>query len=222
MVAAARQPGRFNQPPTPTPGDGRPVAHGLPVDPADLVVGLDGRIGDDLLRENPSSDGNGGGWGGRLNLLLSAAPWSTGAWAEHLPRLLEPMGVTAHRAETAREAEKLIRAHTIHIAVIDLLIPLDSPIAGVTPESGGPRVLNLLSRLDQPPPTVVVKAPRSHRDEHREMQTALRCGAFAVVDRGAADLEMMLQVMQRCLLRFYAGRWPDQPPPPSSPPTTWV
>ncbi|MBX9736701.1 MAG: hypothetical protein K2X32_07225, partial [Phycisphaerales bacterium] len=75
-------------------------------------------------------------------------------------------------------------------------------------ESGGPRVLDLLSRLESPPPTVVLKAPRSHRDETREMQTALRCGAFAVVDRAGADLESMLAVMERCLVRFYAGRWP--------------
>ncbi|CAN5859974.1 hypothetical protein BH11PLA1_BH11PLA1_18240 [soil metagenome] len=118
------------------------------------------------------------------------------------------MGVQAHHAGSAREAERVIRTHAIHIAVIDLSIPLDAPRAGVAPESGGPRVLDLLARLEAPPPTVVVKAPRTHRDQQREMQTALRCGAFAVVDRAGADLETMLKVMQACLARFYQGRWP--------------
>ena len=150
----------------------------------------------------------GGRWGGRLNLLLSTAPWQDDPWSLALPRLLEPMGVTAHRAGTACEAERVIRTMTIHIAVIDLAIPLGPATPGSPIESGGPRVLDLLSRLEAPPPTVVLKAPRSHRDETREMQTALRCGAFAVVDRAGADLESMLAVMERCLVRFYAGRWP--------------
>lgn len=164
------------------------------------------------------------GPGGRLNLLLSTAPWQSDAWALNLPRLLEPMGVFAHHVGTARDAERVIRALPIHIAVIDLEIPLDSPRAGEPIESGGSRVLDLLSRLDAPPPTVVLKAQRSHRDDCREMQSALRCGAFAVVDRAAADLEMMLLVMQRCLKRFYAGRWPEPGGPTirTEPPTTWV
>lgn len=165
---------------------------------------------------------------GRLNLLLSTAPWQSDTWSTCLPRLLEPMGVYAHRAATARESERLIKSTTIHIAVIDLSIPLDRSHPGQPVEPAGARVLDLLSRLDAPPPTVIIKAPRAMRDERRDLHEALRCGAFAVVDRAAADLEMMLNVMQRCLTRFYAGRWPEPPSPPSppspptNPPTTWV
>ncbi len=168
----------------------------------------DGPAGGGQVRGEACGQGGPGIWGGRLNLLLSTAPWQDDPWSLALPRLLEPMGVMAHRAGTAREAERVIRTTTIHIAVIDLAIPLGPVTPGSPIESGGPRVLDLLSRLDAPPPTVVLKAPRSHRDETREMQTALRCGAFAVVDRAGADLESMLAVMERCLVRFYAGRWP--------------
>lgn len=162
---------------------------------------------------------------GRLNLLLSTAPWQSDPWSACLPRLLEPMGVYAHRAASARESERLIKTTTIHIAVIDLSIPLDRTHPGQPAEPAGARVLDLLSRLDSPPPTVIIKAPRAMRDERRDLHEALRCGAFAVVDRAAADLEMMLNVMHRCLTRFYAGRWPEPPSPPSPPsppPTTWV
>lgn len=75
-------------------------------------------------------------------------------------------------------------------------------------EAGGGRILDVLSRLREPPPTVVIKSPRSSMDERRELARALHVGAFAVVDRAAADLELMLQVLQRCLSRFYLGRWP--------------
>ncbi|HRQ72173.1 MAG TPA: hypothetical protein PLU35_04005, partial [Phycisphaerales bacterium] len=81
-------------------------------------------------------------------------------------------------------------------------------------EEGGPRLLEILRRLDQPPPTVVVKRARSHRDDCREIAAALRAGAFAVIDRphGPNDLEVMLEVLRRCLLRFYRGRWPGPDP----------
>lgn len=151
--------------------------------------------------------------GGRLNLLLSHGSWNSDPWAQSLPRLLEPMGVTSILARSAREAESVIRRTPIHIAVVDLSLPLDDaarPDGHV--EEAGPRVLELLSRLEQPPPTVVLKRHRSLRDQQAHMHAALRCGAFAVVDQTAANLENMLAVMQRCLHRFYDNRWPNQPP----------
>ena len=44
-------------------------------------------------------------------------------------------------------------------------------------------------------------------EDARAVQAA---GAFAVVDRprGSSDLEVMLEVLRRCLGRFYQGRWP--------------
>lgn len=143
--------------------------------------------------------------GGRLNLLLSYAGWQQDPWVDRLPRLLEPMGVIAHRAKTGGEAKRVIESMPIHIAVVDLGLPLD----GATGE-GGPRLLELLARLACPPPTVVVKRSCTHRDGVREMGAALRAGAFAVVERprSITDLEVMLEVLRRCLHRHYHGRWP--------------
>lgn len=144
--------------------------------------------------------------GGRLNLLLSTAPWRPDAWAETLPRLLGPLGVSSIRATSARGAEHVIRSIPVHIAVVDMALPLEED----GQDEAGARVLELLSRLHQAPPTVVIKTPARVRDEHRHMQAALRCNAFAVLDRGSADHERILQVMQRVLARHYQDRWPGQ------------
>lgn len=163
---------------------------------------------------NPSGHGSGQGHGSRLNLLLSYAGWQTDAWVDHLPRLLEPMGIQSHRATTGAEASRVIRATPIHIAVVDLGLPLDSGGAGAeAPElgEGGPRLLELLARLDQPPPVVAVKRCRTSRDDRRDLCEALRLGAFAVIDRPRelSDLNTVLEVLRRVLQRHYQGRWPD-------------
>lgn len=143
--------------------------------------------------------------GGRLNLLLSCAGWRAQTWADALPQLLEPMGVSSVRAHSAKEAEQVIRSTPVHIAVVDLGLPLDSSSSA---DEAGCRVLDLLMRMHAPPPTVVVRSTRTSRECQRDVSAALKWGAFAVVDRAAADLEMMLQIMQRCLNRFYQDRWP--------------
>lgn len=163
------------------------------------------------LQPQPGS-GNGASSGvpGRLNLLLSYAGWHDDSWADRLPRLLEPMGISSLRAETGREASQVISRHPIHMAVVDLGLPLDAGSDPAAAEEGGPRLLEVLRRLDQPPPTVVVKRGRSHREDCREINAALRSGAFAVMDRphSASDLERLLEVLRRCLSRHYQGRWP--------------
>lgn len=152
--------------------------------------------------------------GGRLNLLLSYAGWQPDPLVNRLAPLLEPMGVTAHHAGTGREASRVIQATPIHIAVVDLALPLDltTPQPEREPEfeEGGPRLLELLSRLDQPPPVVAIKRSRSTRDDARDLNAALRLGVFAVVDRPRelSDLNLILNVLRRCLERHYHGRWP--------------
>lgn len=145
--------------------------------------------------------------GGRLNLLLSYAGWQPHSWVDHIPALLEPMGVRALRAGTGREATAVIQAQPIHIAVVDLGLPMATTD---DTEEAGARILSLLSRVSQPPPTVVVKRSRTSRDDRREICDALRHGAFAVIDRPRtqADVEILLEVLRRCLRRYYHGRWP--------------
>lgn len=150
-----------------------------------------------------------------LHLLLSYAGWQPDPWIERLPRLLEPMGVTSHVAANGRQASQMIAKNRIHVAVVDLGLPLDESPAETRTDSdefsqGGPRLLELLARLIEPPPVVVVKRSRTHRDDAREIAAALRMGAFAVVDRphDAAGLNLMLEVLRRCLARHYKGCWP--------------
>lgn len=117
------------------------------------------------------------------------------------------------RARTARQAEQVIRSRPIHIAVVDLGLPLDAPHGSYQHhhDEAGCRVLDLLRRLDCPPPTVIVRSTRATRDAARDLNAALRFDAFAVVDRTSADVELMLKILQRCMERFYQGRWPAQP-----------
>lgn len=153
-----------------------------------------------------------------MNLLLSWGGWRPDSWADRMAALLEPMGVTALRARTCRQAEQVIRSTPggVHVAVVDLGLPIDF---GAPSDEGGSRILDLLKRLESPVPTVIVRSPRTSRDMTREMTAALRFDAFAVVDRRSADIELMLKVLQRAMERFYHGRWPTGPggtgvPPP--------
>jgi len=153
--------------------------------------------------------------GGRLGLLLSCAGWQQDPWVDRLPRLLEPMGIIAHRAASGRQASEVIRTFTIHVAVVDLGLPLeDSNSEAVDPalQEGGPRLLELLSRLAVPPPVVAVKRGRTQRDDCRDMSAALRLGAFAVIDRprNPSDMNTVLDVLRRCLLKHYQGKWPER------------
>jgi CheY-like chemotaxis protein len=158
-----------------------------------------------------------GAHAGRLNLLLTYAGWQEDSWIDRLPRLLEPLGVRAWRASSGHEASRLIRTVPVHIAVVDLALPLDStPGASGSGEEGGPRILELLARLEQPPPTVVVKRRRTQREDARQLSSALSAGAFAVLDQ-PVQLETALEVMRRVLCRHYADRWPGACPPTPNP-----
>ncbi len=145
---------------------------------------------------------------GRLNLLLTYAGWQEDSWADRLPRLLEPMGVRAWRAGSGDEASRLIRSVPVHIAVVDLALPLHCEATpGSAGEEGGRRILDLLARLEQPPPTVVVKRRLTRREDARQLASALSAGAFAVLDQ-PVHIETALEVMRRVLARHYADRWP--------------
>lgn len=172
------------------------------------------------------SDGSSAGVTGgcRLNLLLSYGGWQPESWVDVLPRLLEPMGVRAVRARSGHEAAQVIRSTPVHIAVVDLSLPLeakavvaDAPHAagvaefsGAAPggEEGGERIMELLQRLECPPPTVIVKRRRTGRENARSLSKALMSGAFAVLEP-PVNIELALEVMRRILHRHYAGRWPS-------------
>jgi len=148
----------------------------------------------------------------RLNLLLSYGGWRQTPVVEQLARLLEPHGISSFKADSGEEAAEIIKDREIHIAVVDLAIPLHrtDPVAAAPAPSapGGSRILQLLRRLDPAPPTVIVRPPQpAARESGRGLADALRDGAFAVLDR-PVNLEVMLEVMRRVLIRHYHGHWP--------------
>ena len=138
--------------------------------------------------------------------MVTYGGWRNDDFADQLPRVLAPVGVECHRIASATEATDFLRRTPVHIAIVDLSIPMDAASRDFTP--AGSRVLALLRRLEQPPPTVVVR-PRqpSLRDSGRSLSDALREGAFTVMD-GPVPLERMLQVLHRVVHRHYRDRWP--------------
>jgi CheY-like chemotaxis protein len=147
--------------------------------------------------------------GSRLNLLLSCAGWRQDSAFEQLPALLSPMGIQSIKASSGDEAADAIRQFPVHIAVVDLAIPMHRVACEAESRmEAGPRILQLLRRLDQPPPTVVVRPPQpATRESARGLTAALREGAFAVLDQ-PVHLEHILEVLRRILRRYYADVWP--------------
>lgn len=142
----------------------------------------------------------------RLNLLLSYGPDRDEEVMDQLPRLLTPMGIHSIRATTGERAARAVADQVVHIAVVDITVPLSDESDR---RAAGPRVLELLRRLDQPPPTVVVRPRRpTARDSARELSEALRAGAFTVLDR-PLGLESLLGALRRILRRHYADLWPS-------------
>ena len=133
--------------------------------------------------------------------------WRDEGWAEALPRLLEPMGVQSWRVRSGLEAAKVIERVHVHIALVDLSLPLEENQEAIASEEGGARLLELLGRLATPPPTVVVKRGKTHREDMRTLCHALHAGAFAVLER-PVHVETALEVMRRILARHYGDQWP--------------
>lgn len=130
--------------------------------------------------------------------------FGTEAISQTLPSLLAPMGVACRMARTARESTNVIQQERIHIAVVDLTIPMDNEHQ----DCSGHRVLQLLRRMECPPITVVVRPRQSCAAESaRGLQEALREGAFAVHDR-PLGVELLLQTLQRAIQRHFSGGWP--------------
>ena len=161
-----------------------------------------------MVRQNHAGTSADDGDQARLNLMLSCTRWRAGGAIDQLPSLLSPMGISSHRVAAVDEAEALLREVPVHIAVVDLEMPLRCE-ADDTAEPCGERVLQLIRRLDMAPPTVVVR-PRqaTTRESRRGLAAALREGAFAVLDR-PLHLETMLDTMRRVVRRYYDDVWPS-------------
>jgi CheY-like chemotaxis protein len=149
---------------------------------------------------------------GRFNVLLTEdREHAIEHWTRQLPRLLKPQGVTAYVARTGREAVEIVETVQMHAALIDLSTPADenepATIRGL-PTPGGLWLLEVLRRLPNHPPVVVVNSHAlTPRQIHRFLNEALRKGAFSVVNR-PVQLEDLLAVIRRLVDRQYDGAWP--------------
>ncbi|MDE1038154.1 MAG: hypothetical protein OR996_04840 [Phycisphaerales bacterium] len=142
----------------------------------------------------------------RLNLLLTCSSWRDNSPISQLPQLLGPFGIRTLTAKNGEDAVRMIENSEIHIAIVDVGIPLVSK--GSTAKPGGERVLQLLRRLTPQPPTIVIRPRQSSKRENaRGLARSLQEGAFTVVDRPAV-LETLLDALHRALRRHYADRWP--------------
>jgi DNA-binding response OmpR family regulator len=143
----------------------------------------------------------------RLNLLLTRGGWREDATVVQLPSLLEPMGIRSLTANSGEEATNVIENNTIHIALVDLSLPLRAGCTKGTP--AGERILQLLRRLDSPPPTIVLRPRQANqRAAARSLARSMQEGAFTVVDR-PARLETLLDALRRVLRRYYRNEWPS-------------
>ena len=128
-----------------------------------------------------------------MNVLLTSGGWREDAWATAVPQILGAHGVNVIQARSGIEASNVIRSVTVHIAVVDLALPLDDSSIGSS-EPAGARVLQLLRRLDAPPPVVVVRPPQpTLREASRGLVDALLDGLTANVDQQAALLSVTFE-----------------------------
>lgn len=149
----------------------------------------------------------------RLNVLLTDHGQN---WADQLPQLLEPQGVRALRADSVQHAIRILESAMIHVAVVDLELPMESTPAPARPEPsrlrapGGLTLLQSIQRLRTRPPAVVVVRGRMFepRFDNHVLREALRFDAFSVLDQ-PVSLEQMLEVLRRALERFFGGNWPE-------------
>jgi len=142
----------------------------------------------------------------RLNLLLTRGGWREDQTVVQLPSLLEPMGIRSLTANSGEEATNVIENNVIHIAFVDLSLPLRAGCSKAAP--AGERILQLLRRLDSPPPTIVLRPRQANaRASARSLARSMQEGAFTVVDR-PAKLETLLDALRRVLRRYYQNEWP--------------
>ncbi|QDU70774.1 hypothetical protein Pan265_06100 [Mucisphaera calidilacus] len=151
---------------------------------------------------------------GRFNVLLAEDPQRADAdWATPLGQLLKPQGFAPLVAESGREALELAEQHPVHAALVDLATPRETdkrPTGGTSSvESGGLWLLEVLHRLPDAPPIVVVNnQPLDAAAFQRYVTQALQLGAFSVVNF-PIRIEALLNVIRRLIDRRYHGQWPQ-------------
>ncbi len=132
-------------------------------------------------------------------------------WTRQLPRMLSPLGITAQIACDTQQAILQARQHRFHVAVVDIATPTGKPNADPAAMPGGLALLELLNRLPQRPPVIVVNPHAySQRQVARLLNQALRLGAFSVINQ-PVRVDDLLATIARLIQRRYQGAWPQGP-----------
>ncbi|MCC5829389.1 MAG: hypothetical protein JJU36_08075 [Phycisphaeraceae bacterium] len=145
----------------------------------------------------------------RFNVLLTVdREHGSEHWTNQLAQLLQPQGVHTYVARTGRQVAELVRQTPIHAAVLDMNLPLGEDSGDWS--SGGMWALELIRRLPDRPPVVLLRSPAAmRRQAERILADALRLGAFSVLDK-PVGVEDVLAVFRRLVDRQYRGRWPSE------------
>jgi DNA-binding NtrC family response regulator len=126
----------------------------------------------------------------RLNVLLAN---EQEGWPHVVRQLLEPQGVNTICARSGREALELIEGRSIHVAVLDVEMPL----------LGGLQVIKLMGDFHHRPPAILLA---DHLTDHL-LHEALGMHVFSVLSK-PVDLNVLLDSLARVMRRFYESRWP--------------
>jgi len=163
----------------------------------------------EMVREQPA----------RLNVLLTEdMPREAEHWTRQLTLMLRPLGIEAYIANSGVEAVSLAKRVTFHAAVIDLHTPRgDAPgeMGSPTGESGL-WLLNLMRRLPNSPPVVVLRRPAVNPAEvNRLLSETLELGVFSVLVKPVGVQDLLAQ-FRRLIDRRYHGAWPGDGKTPGS------
>ena len=124
-------------------------------------------------------------------------------WTRQLPPMLRPLGVEASIASDGPEALEILSNTPLHAAVVDLNTP-----APQSSQAGGLWLLQVIHRLKDPPPVVVVNSHSySQKQSGRMLNQALDLGAFSVVN-WPVQIDTLLSTFQRLIERAYNNHWP--------------
>jgi len=124
-------------------------------------------------------------------------------WTRQVPPLLRPLGVEASIASDSRQALAILESTPIHAAVIDLNTPAPN-----SDTSGGLWLLQVVQRLPNKPPVVVVNSHSySQKQSGRMLNQALDLGAFSVIN-WPVQIDTLLATFQRLIERAYNNNWP--------------
>lgn len=129
-------------------------------------------------------------------------------WTRQLPPMLRPLGVEASIAANTTQALAILESTAIHAAVIDLNTPGSENGTG-----GGLWLLQVVQRLPQKPPVVVVNSHSySQKQSGRMLNQALDLGVFSVVN-WPVNIDTLLSTFQRLIERAYNNHWPPEAGP---------